>query len=187
MGKGVVVIGFIGSILAIAGVFTPWVTASASATIPMVGEASFSTSMTGWNIAKGELRASMTIQEETRELTMPTGESESYPYIALAGGILALIGALGALPGLRKLSVLFAIGGMLVIIGAAWGFSDIETGTRTETLWGMTVTGTAGYGYGLYLCLMGGILSLVGVLGLRRKEEITFEPALLEPGFPLER
>jgi hypothetical protein len=41
--------------------------------------------------------------------------------------------------------------------GAAYGFFDIETGTEMGFLYG--------YGYGLYLTLVGGVLALTGGLG----------------------
>lgn len=157
MDKRLLVIGLIGGILAIAGVFTAWATMDMSGTL--MGETiSVSVSVSGMDMARGE----MTVMGTTQSVP-----SESYPYIALAGGILALIGALGVLasPGLRKLGILLAIGGILAIVGAGWGFSDIETGTISV----IGLTASVGYGYGLYLCLIGGILGLVGVLGLRGK------------------
>lgn len=85
------------------------------------------------------------------------------PYVALVGGILVLVGALGLLMfhGVPRKTLLLAIGGILAIIGAGWGFSDIETGT--------VLVATVSYGYGLYLCLIGGVLGLLSALGLRRK------------------
>jgi hypothetical protein len=41
--------------------------------------------------------------------------------------------------------------------GSAWGLSDIRDGVAVFT----------GYGYGLYLTFVGGILGLIGILGLR--------------------
>lgn len=83
--------------------------------------------------------------------------------MALAGGIVALIfGAVALAIRSKVLIALLAIGGLLALVGAAWGYYDITT----EEVAPLTAT----VGYGLYLCLIGGILGLVGgVLGLRGK------------------
>lgn len=81
--------------------------------------------------------------------------AESYPYVALAGGILALIGALLSTK-TKSIGYLLPLGGIIAIIGAGWGFSDISGIT------GMDV------GYGVYVCIVGGILALIGSLGLKK-------------------
>lgn len=125
-------IGLIGGILALVGIFTPWATASA----PWI-----SVSASAWDGIKDA--------------------AVSYFTLALIGACFALLGALSALaaPRVKALWAMLAIGGILAIVGAAWGFFDIETGT------GMGVS--YGYGYGLYLTLVGGILALIGSLGLK--------------------
>jgi hypothetical protein len=94
-------------------------------------------------------------------ITGRTSESATYCYLALVGGVLALMGALFALtaPELKVLWAILAIGGILAIVSAIWGFSDIETGR----ILGLSFN----YGYGLYLTLGGGILGLIGSLGLK--------------------
>jgi hypothetical protein len=136
MSKGIIgVIGLIGGILILVGVFTPWVTASALG---------YWGSVSAWDCITGR-----------------TSESATYCYLALVGGVLALMGALFALtaPELKVLWAILAIGGILAIVSAIWGFSDIETGR----ILGLSFN----YGYGLYLTLGGGILGLIGSLGLK--------------------
>jgi len=155
------IIGLIGGILAIAGVFAPWVIMSGSTTSDNQ-TVSISSSQSGWDLAKGRVTI---ITEVNGQSVMRTirGEGKDYPYVALAGGVFVLVGALGLLvfPGVPKKTLLLAIGGILAIIGAGWGFSGIETGT--------VLVATVNYGYGLYLCLIGGVLGLLGALGLKRK------------------
>lgn len=71
----------------------------------------------------------------------------------MAGALSALV-----LPRSRILWGILALGGLLAIIGAAWGFSDIDTGSA----WGASVS----YGAGIYLTLIGGIFGLIGAFGL---------------------
>jgi hypothetical protein len=127
-------LGLIGGTLALVGIFTPWATAS------YMG---LSESLSGWDCIKGD--------------------GETYCYLAFAGALVALLGALSSLaaPRAKALWTILAIGGILAIVGAAWAFSDIETGT----MWGMSVS----YGFGLYLTLVGGILALIGSLSLLKE------------------
>jgi hypothetical protein len=133
-----VIIGFIGGIVAAVGVFLPWATASASA-----GGFTASVSASGWDATSGI----------------------SAPYIALAGGILALLGGLAVLGGQKAIGYLMPIGGILAIAGGVWGFSDVNSALGA-------VSGVAGVsasvGYGVYACIAGGVLSLLGSLGLKK-------------------
>jgi uncharacterized BrkB/YihY/UPF0761 family membrane protein len=79
--------------------------------------------------------------------------------LAFGGALLLLGGALSALAAPRSKApwVVLHIGGALAIIGFAAAVSEIRDGGF----------GYPGYGYGLYLTLVGGILGLTGVMGLR--------------------
>ncbi len=142
------VVGLIGGMLALLGIFTPWITLSAGG---------YSLSMSAWD--------SIT---ESGILSGQCGlmGREVYCTVALAGVGFALLGALGSLvtPKFNAAWALLAIGGLVVIFGAAWAFSDIETGSVP----GISID----YGWGLYLCLVGGIVSLIGVLGLGRSGNV---------------
>jgi len=129
-----VLIGLIGGILALVGIFTPWATASGWG---------MSVSASAWDGIKDS--------------------AGSYFTVALVGACVALVGALSALaaPRVKALWAILAIGGILAIAGAAYGFFDIETGTEGGFIYG--------YGYGLYLTLVGGILALIGSLGILLK------------------
>jgi len=133
-------VGLIGGILALVGIFAPWATFSGWRA---------SLDVSAWDLIT---RATIGTEQLPRE---------TYACLALAGAILALVGALSALaaPKAKALWGILAIGGVLAIAGSAWGFSDIETGIGL----GISVN----YGYGLYLTLVGGILGFIGVLGLR--------------------
>ena len=129
-------IGLIGGIIALLGIFTPAVT------------------MTGW--------FSVSAWDSITETTIfgfPI-ERQTYFCLAFAGATVALLSALTAVavPKVKVLWAILAIGGMLAIAGAAWAFSDIETG------YGIS------YGWGLYLILGGGILALIGIPGFLLKE-----------------
>lgn len=132
--KTAAIIGLIGGIIAAVGVFLSW--GSASVTVPGFG--TLGGSWTGWDIATAAVN------------------SQSYPYIALAGGVIALIGALGVL-GIKSKAIgyLLPLGGIIAIIGAGWGFADISGTT------GVSV------GYGIIVCIVGGILALIGSLSLK--------------------
>ena len=98
---------------------------------------------------------------EAEILCGPMGR-ELYCAVALVGAGLALLGALGSLatPKFNAAWATLAIGGLFAIVGAAWAFADIETGS----LLGISID----YGWGLYLTLVGGIVCLIGILGWER-------------------
>lgn len=135
--------GLIGGILALVGIFAPWVTFSVT----------FSGLTSSLNISAWDLITRTTVETEQLPRT--------YACLAFAGAVLVLLGALSVLaaPKAKALWGLLILGGLLAIAGSAWGFSDIETGSAL----GMSVN----YGYGLYLTLVGGILGVIGVLGFR--------------------
>jgi hypothetical protein len=109
--SGAVVIGLIGGILAVVGVFLPW----------------------GYNVSGWDGRFSF---------------GESQVYVIFIGGVLAAIGAIVALAGVKKINYLIPIGGIIAVIGWAWA---------------VELAGTlSGWAYGFYLCLVGGILALIG-------------------------
>lgn len=156
MVKGLVLIfGLIGGILAISGVFLSWSSIQAE-----VMGVNVTADIPGWDMARG--------QTTIMGMTVP-GSSETSPYLVLAGGILALVGAFGALAArVKKVSILVLIGGVVAILGAAWGFSVVQTGTVSLPVIGSV---TSSYGMGLYLCLIGGILALIGgVIGVRAEK-----------------
>ena len=127
------VIGLIGGILALVGIFTPWATGGV-----LVGEW-IPMSASGWDIG-------------------------SYSTVALVGACVALLGALSALaaPRVKALWAILAIGGILAIAGAAYGFFDIDTGPGWTSIGHLPACSS--YGYGLSLTLVGGILALIGAL-----------------------
>ena len=134
-------VGLIAGVLALVGVFNPWATGS------------------GW-------RETLNISAWD-SITMSTAVGPQIPRgvwacLALAGAVLVLVGALSALaaPKAKVPWAILGVGGVLSIAGCAWGLFFITTGT----LLGYHLGG----GYGLYLTLVGGVLGLAGILGLRR-------------------
>lgn len=125
----------IAGMLLLVGIFTPWVAVS------------------GWGVS-----ASASAWDSVTNAEVMGGEvgREGWAFVALLGAILTLAGSLSALasPKTRVFWGILGIGGVFAVIGAVWGFSDIETGSAL----GISV----GYGAGLYLTLVGGILGLVG-------------------------
>jgi len=113
--QALLVIGLIGGILAVVGVFLPWASSS------------------GYNVSGWDGGVSF---------------GESQVYVILIGGVLAAIGAVVALAGVKKINYLVPIGGVIAIIGWAWAAE------RAGTL--------SGWGYGFYICFVGGILALIG-------------------------
>lgn len=125
------IIGLIGSILAIVGVFLPW---------RFFGELSTS----GWEF-------------RTEVIS---------PYIALSGGIITLVGILAILKRKKPASYLLSIGGIIVIIGGVLGCFDVHA----RLGWALQIVVTRAIGYGIFMCIIGGILSLIdGMLSLRAK------------------
>jgi hypothetical protein len=79
----------------------------------------------------------------------------SYPYVVLLGGILALIGGLLALmTKIKGVEYLVPVGGIIAVLGWVWAVADAGT--------------LSGFSYGFYACLVGGILSLIGLLGVKK-------------------
>ena len=154
-----VTIGLIGGVLATAGVFGSWTSMSGI----IMGE-KFLVSASAWDSIT---EAEKTITIAGTPFSASIGR-ETYSFLALTGGILALIGALGALasPRMKILIALLAIGGILAIVGASWGYSDIssEVGALFPSV-------EIGIDYGLYMCLIGGILALISssIMSVRGK------------------
>jgi len=133
-------IGLIAGILAVVGLFTPWATLS------------------GWGAS---VSASAWDSVTNAKVMGEEVGREGWALLALFGTILTLVGALFALasPKTKIAWGLLLTGGVLAVAGSVWAFSDIETGGALGV--------SAGYGAGLYLTLVGGLLGLIGgVLGL---------------------
>jgi len=139
------IIGLIGGILAAVGVFGPWMTAS------VMG---MKQSASGWDLAQGTAGAG--------------GISLKLPYFALVGGILAVVGSVLALvkPG-AVAKVLLAIGGILALIGVAYGLTVADAGIA---IGGMVPEVSIGASYGAYLVVIGGILAILVTLGLKEEK-----------------
>jgi hypothetical protein len=143
MDKRLIAIGLVGGIIALVGVFAPWMTVS------VMG---FSAGASGW--------------DSTSDF--------SSPYVVLAGGILASLGSLGVLAGLKGVGFLLPLGGIMATGGAAWGYSQVTSAVpeAVSSLAGLGIPAGVfgiGVGSGIYVCIVGGVLAIVGSLGLRGK------------------
>ncbi len=130
-------IGLIAGVLALVGIFLHWVDVS------LWG---MSVGVSAWDLVTN---ATVLGEEVGRE---------AWACIAFSGAILLMAGALSALvlPTKKILWGVLALGGLLAIIGAAWGFSDIDTGSE----FGASVS----YGAGIYMTLIGGIFGFIGAI-----------------------
>jgi zinc-ribbon domain len=138
-------------VLVLVGIFLPWLTFkwNAAEMLPSV-----SLSVSGWDLVTG---------------SGDIGEgAKLYAILTFAGSIVFLLGALWALatPANRAPWVMAAIGGVLAIVGSAWGWSDLSDFVAA----GANNPGASfNYGVGLYLALAGGIAGLfVGLYGFGR-------------------
>jgi hypothetical protein len=139
------IIGLIGGILATVGVFGTWMTMS------MMG---VEQSASGWDLARGTGAAG--------------GLSLKLPYVALVGGILAVVGSVLVFVKLGAVTkVLLAIGGILALIGVAYGLVVADAGAAIA---GAVPGVSMGAGYGAYLVVIGGILAILVTLGLKEKK-----------------
>jgi len=108
---------------------------------------------------------------EAKILGQPA-EREMYCLLALAGSILALVGALLAVlaPAVKAPWASLVLGSVLAIVGAVWGLSDIETINMMDF--------AVSYGYGLYLTLSGGILAFFAfIVTIAMRRPVTNIPA----------
>ena len=131
--------------------FLAWISASATSMGMTI-----SLDVPGFSLAIG----SFTVMGITTPIPI-----QGYAILALVGGIIALIGGIGLLIGKRPLGFLLPVGGILAIAGAGWGLAEV---TNAIAEFGMT-DGTVSVGYGVYTCIVGGVIALIGSLGLKEK------------------
>jgi len=136
------IIGLIGGILATIGVFLPWIGRS------------YMGGWSGWGDSGWGLRTTRVI-------------SFYSPYPALAGGIIALLGGFALLKEKRPVGFLLPMGGITAIAGGAWGYFDVSAYlSRVGTVPELHLSS----GYGFYVCIVGGVLALIGgTLSLKAK------------------
>jgi len=92
----------------------------------------------------------LTVWDDSRLYEIWAGLAFGAALVLLAGAVLAAVA-----PRAKAPWVMLHIGGALAIIGFATAVSYVRDG------------GLGGYGYGLFLTLVGGILGLTGIWGLR--------------------
>ena len=134
------VIGLVGGILVLVGVFGPWLTMSGPG---------FSAHVSAWDSITQATRAGAAV------------DLKGWAILALVGALCLVAGALSAVaaPHIKALWGIVLTAGLVAVGGVVWAYAD----TDTTTVMGISI----GYGYGAYLTLVGGILGLTGALGLR--------------------
>lgn len=125
------IIGLIGGILAVVGVFLPWISVDGGETWKE----------SGWDL------------KDLRLLGITS------PYLVLAGGIIALLGSLILLKARGLIGFLLPMGGIIAIIGGIRGYFD------ANAIWSGGIPDIiipTSANYGVYVCIIGGVLALVG-------------------------
>jgi hypothetical protein len=141
----------IAGVLALVGIFLSWFKISLN-----FGEffGSISASASGWDLVTGGGGLK--------------GGAETYAIITFIGSIVVLVGAVWALatPRMKAAWAVAIAGGVLAIVGSAWGWNDLP---GSFSIGDDTLGASMGYGAGLYLAMMGGIAGLIaGIVGIRR-------------------
>ena len=163
------IIGLVGVLLAIGGVFCPWV----SVKNELAAGGTSSGDVSGWEMTKAEVGTTQvgrpggtpfwpnTVDEL---LILTTKESACFsPNVVLFGCIFMLVlGTPLALAGKPKAArILLMIGAFFALVGALAGFTDygMGRGTFLAPISGVTAV-EQGHGYGIYMCLVGAIMGL---------------------------
>lgn len=135
-------IGLIGSILAIVGVFLPWLFYYFILSDYWLGISGLYMAVPGFSYYSA--------------------------YVPLVGGITALIGCLAILKGRKLMSFLFlTCGGIIASLGGVVGYFDMGFYILRHQYHAIEILKS---GYGFYICIIGGVLALIGgALSLKAK------------------
>ncbi len=118
--------------------------------------------ITGWDLATGRIQVARRKPGsgelvKTVELQL---ESKYYPYLDLAGGILLVMGGIGAVSRMKRLPYMFiAAGGVLAFTGGCLGFIDYRWVRHPVIFEDYTVYGY--FSHGLVMSITGSLLSIV--------------------------
>lgn len=156
MGKGGLIIGLIGGVFALIGTSLPWISARPA-------------SLSGLDISKAiswlKTFASMMSEPIPTEIRL----FGLIPVFILILGILCIVlASLGFVKpkaggtGSLVCGLLIVILSIISIIGISESISEIEEMIEVVPFVGGMAAGMIGVGYGLYLCILGGVLALVG-------------------------
>lgn len=158
MRKALSFLSVIGALLLFSTFFSPWI--SISADVPVID---VSAKASGSDLTNGKARVSIEGPNIDQSVRIGEGRKRMYPYLVLGAGAIALLGAIGILATGSKLSAVpVVLGGILAIAGGAWGYFDI---TNVLNQLPNIPRVSARVGYGVYLSLIGGFLTLVGSFG----------------------
>jgi len=176
IGKGAI-IGLVGGLLGLVGVFLPWLTVSAS-----VGPISVSASVSGISMGGGTL-------DLGTGTAIPVGASEFsiYVYGILAFSVLGLIVVMLGKRSTAMLALVFGLLTTILAIVAVVRMSQLASALQAliPVVPGMTVS--IGAGIGLYLCVIGGIILLLGgvlAMGDAKKAMMAPAPMPMAPPMP---
>ena len=183
MNRFLPILGVICCSIVLTGFFSPWLELYSS---PYnLGEARVEdhVMISGWDLSRGRIRVVQMIESQERlrwEYYMTVElqvESKLYPFLCLIGGVLLLAGGMSAakLDENSKAAYLIIFsGGAAAFIGGVIGFLDNKWITpRVIIIEEYAVFGY--YRYGLLLCIIGSLLSIIGCLiawGISRSNAI---------------
>lgn len=165
MNRTLAIIGLACGVIVLMGFFAPWLELHSRSYRLGEERVKDHLKVTGWNLVQGRLEVIQVAEWGGDYMTTEIQvESKSYPYLVLAGGILLMLGGIGALTSKRKAPYLIVIsGGVLAFVGGLLGFWVNRWITpRAIIIENYTVFGY--YRYGLFLCTIGSLVSIAGCI-----------------------
>ncbi len=164
------IIGLVGVLLAIGGVFCPWISVKNG----LEAGGIISRDISGWEMTSAEVGANQVWgdfwpNQVNEFLVFTTKQSANFtPYVELFGCIFMLVfGIPIALAGRPKVAgILLMIGTFFALVGALAALGDYGTGwTPLEPSISGVIAIEQSIGYGIYMCLIGSVLGLVCAVG----------------------
>ena len=154
--------GFIGALLTIIGFFSPWI--RMEGVVPGVPKEVIKImgGISGWDMSKGNIILKIIITGGVAEGGIQIG-GVTYLSLIIASALLMLIGSLFLLIGRREFSIYLLVGGLLTILLTGGIMISVQSGEKMMKLEAFTIKNFIEHGYGLYLSLAGGVISLSGI------------------------
>jgi len=170
MNRNLAIIGFVCGVIVLVGFFSPWLELNSRPYRLEGARLKDQLKITGWNLGQGKIQVTQMVESlerlcwEKYKIIEIQVEGKSYPYLSLAGGILLVLGGIAALRFKGKAPYLIVIlGGILALVGGFLGFWDNRWIRHVLiTIEDYAVSGY--YRYGLLLCIIGSVVSIVGCI-----------------------
>lgn len=162
------IIGLIGSVLMIAGVFLVWAEMTVSISIPIIGDYSSSITMSGMDVFNG------TVTIEGQEFSDVEFDYAYAPIVCLVAGVLSLITTIipivyNKIPTINR--ILGAVSLILAIVALVLAimFNGQMDAVDFEGLASASVSA----GTGVWVCVAGGVLLAIGAIVDIAKKYVT--------------